>query len=1681
MNNNHNFSDGSALHSTASAPVSVSVAVLLGLLVLGCLGEAAAAPKVSMMPSHTQSQVYANTALNAAITVWGRTWNGTAPYTYTLDYGDGTAAASGTASDPNFIGFSHTYTSAGLKTVTLTVTDSTGASTSKTALIRVLVSPTHQERVQMAIEKGKLNLYQNRTVIDADRVYWINPMGSGHTTTYGIGSTSAAILAFEENDHLPDEDDEEDVYAETVRRGLNTLFGQATSYNIGAAQHTDGIAVRDTDSNDNNRGIYFTGSGGHLTYSTPFAAMAIILAKKNGAAAQAATVPYGTFSGTNYLEFVKDIADQMLWCQGDGSVRGAWEYSVTTASQSRYDGSAQQWPTLMMLAAKDRLGIETPQWALDNIVYGFKVLQSADANNGSIGYSSSSQWRNLAKTGGGLSAFAFAGKMAGTDANATAALNFIQNYWLANPSWGGDLAGWAGHWYAMWGLKKGLQFQGITTLTTSTGDRDWKQDMQAWLLGNATLLDSQGGSIASGYRNTNYMFGQNADGSWKSTEYPGSGYYTSSASQLGMDTAHGVLILSDAVTTPVPVAVIAAVGSQSNKAGFRSFDLDGSGSYHLDANSTIIEYLWDWDASNGIDWNSPDATGPRPTNPGYAAVGTYTVSLRVRDGADPAQTDVTSVQVAVVDTDIIPVAVAKPPGGYPGYSGRVGEAVVLDGTGSYDPDGDVITGYAWDTDGDGQYDDATGATPSVTFNAPYTGTVGLQVTANGKTSTNSAYVEMNASGEDLRLGTIVASNIVFGTSADISIPIFNDSGGSFFSSVQVKLYNGNPFTGGVQLGTTYTVSVPSGGGTTLDVTGLVLNGAEFVWVFLDANRVISEYDETNSLGFVNVGMRAEIGVAGNSTDITDGDSSPSSTDHTNFGSALVAGGSVVRTFTITNSGTSDMTLTSTAPDYVTLSGPGAAAFSVTLQPTSGTIALEGGTQTFLITYDPSAVGTHTATVSIASDDADENPFDFSIQGTGIAPEIAVSGNSVGIADGDATPSAADHTDFGSTTVAGGTVLRSFTITNSGDATLNLTGTPVVSLSGSGASAFSVTTQPASAAVAALGGTQTFQITFDPSVAGIHNATLSIANDDADENSFDIALTGVGDAIPGVALVGTSPFSVDLAASYSDPGATATDTEDGALTPIMTGNTVVPNVPGIYTVTWSATDNAGVTTSATRTVIVRPGAKDKTAPTLAISTPAGSTVAATFNIAGIVRDNFGIQSLIVKLNGATQTLDAPLAFVANTNVPWSVTGVAAENGPNLIEVTATDLNGRSTTVKKTVTFINRRTGLSGTFLALIEPAGAPSNDTFGLLCVTITDSGAFSGSVKLGGASLPFTGVIQNDGQARFLPAQATTFPLMSVTYEYERRKKNQVITRTLTRELGLLAFTVDVEDGLEGAVSQRGDGTVLATCSGANAPFKRTNLVPAARLNLPVTGTQTKGVYNIAFPSKAQTPALAANLYPQGDGFAVLTLTNMGAVSVAGCLADGTSLAASGMLRSDSTVVLYTPLYSNLGAMGGELAFADAADSDVTGPDFLWLRPAQSGAAQYAAGWPEGLRKDAVGTKYAAPASLNFGQGAPDLVNGNASLDLTDGLLSALLRFPVSVNPTTGAFIKIPANSPNFTGTITTASGLLNGTFRHSNGKSVAYKALLLNKGANQGAYGWFLTNGPNGEGGGVTLDPAGP
>lgn len=74
--------------------------------------------------------------------------------------------------------------------------------------------------------------------------------------------------------------------------------------------------------------------------------------------------------------------------------------------------------------------------------------------------------------------------------------------------------------------------------------------------------------------------------------------------------------------------------------------------------------------------------------------------------------------------------------------------------------------------------------------------------------------------------------------------------------------------------------------------------------------------------------------------------------------------------------------------------------------------------------------------------------------------------------------------------------------------------------------------------------------------------------------------------PEITLLGDNPIIITKGDAYTDPGATATDTEDGDLTDSITVEGVVNTaLVGTYTITYTVTDSGGLSDTKTRTVFV----------------------------------------------------------------------------------------------------------------------------------------------------------------------------------------------------------------------------------------------------------------------------------------------------------------------------------------------------------------------------------------------------------------------------------------------------------------------------------------------------------------
>ncbi len=248
----------------------------------------------------------------------------------------------------------------------------------------------------------------------------------------------------------------------------------------------------------------------------------------------------------------------------------------------------------------------------------------------------------------------------------------------------------------------------------------------------------------------------------------------------------------------------------------------------------------------------------------------------------------------------------------------------------------------------------------------------------------------------------------------------------------------------------------------------------------------------------------EIDVQGLENSIVgDGTNVPAILDDTKFGQVDVDNGSQMHEFTILNTGDEDLILSGSP--IVEISG--SSDFTVTQQPILTTIGGPSGSTTFQITFDPSSSISNPiqAVVTILNNDSNESSYTFNIEGEGIpsVPEMDLLDNA------NQPLASGGSVDFGDTDISSGAVDFTFTIENTGTADLILEDvSPFVSIAGADAGDFTLSVIPASTITPS--NNTTFIIRFNPSLPiGAKTATVSIDNNDSDENPYTFTLLGNG--------------------------------------------------------------------------------------------------------------------------------------------------------------------------------------------------------------------------------------------------------------------------------------------------------------------------------------------------------------------------------------------------------------------------------------------------------------------------------------------------------------------------------------------------------------------------------------------
>ena len=119
----------------------------------------------------------------------------------------------------------------------------------------------------------------------------------------------------------------------------------------------------------------------------------------------------------------------------------------------------------------------------------------------------------------------------------------------------------------------------------------------------------------------------------------------------------------------------------------------------------------------------------------------------------------------------------------------------------------------------------------------------------------------------------------------------------------------------------------------------------------------------------------------------------------------------------------------------------------------------------------------------------------------------------------------------------------------------------------------------------ISGSFTATLTLSSTLVSQAGSYSVIITNNLNSVTSQVATLTVNDATtPAVTVIGSTAVSVAQGASYTDPGATATDPCVGSL-PVTTSGSVNGNTPGTYLLTYTATNSTGNSASAQRIVTV----------------------------------------------------------------------------------------------------------------------------------------------------------------------------------------------------------------------------------------------------------------------------------------------------------------------------------------------------------------------------------------------------------------------------------------------------------------------------------------------------------------
>jgi hypothetical protein len=325
-------------------------------------------------------------------------------------------------------------------------------------------------------------------------------------------------------------------------------------------------------------------------------------------------------------------------------------------------------------------------------------------------------------------------------------------------------------------------------------------------------------------------------------------------------------------------------------------------------------------------------------------------------------------------------------------------------------------------------------------------------------------------------GQVSFGNTTIGTSVSRTITVTNDG----TATLTLSSLNAGSMPAGYTLTSNLgSTSLAPGASTTFTVRLDATSTGNF------AGEILLASDDANENPY-NISLTGDVAALPEISAFADG-SGIGDGVYIDYGTAT-AGSPVTKTFTIRNDGGGTLNLTSLDPNSMP------AGFTLTSNLSSLSLT-NGQTATFTVRLDATAVGSFAGQFQVVSNDNNESPFRINVLGTVIAaPEIRLTESGVSLSDGGSL-------GFGATTI-GSPVTKTFTVINDGTAALTLSLLDPNSLP----AGFTLVSNLGSTSLAA-GASTTFSVRLDAAAAGSYSGTISLGNNDANENPFDVTISG----------------------------------------------------------------------------------------------------------------------------------------------------------------------------------------------------------------------------------------------------------------------------------------------------------------------------------------------------------------------------------------------------------------------------------------------------------------------------------------------------------------------------------------------------------------------------------------------